>query len=444
MVPRRILQRGEHDESRARPDYGDLDLTLFQTIRCAAVKIPHPTAFPGRLRVAFTALLLLASVVRAETPLDSCSKCHEKEAAVEKTSVHAREQPGCASCHGGDPAQADKEKAHAGLVKKVSHAGIPALCAKCHSDVALMNPYGLPTDQFAQYQTSHHGRKLAEGDTEVAACTDCHGAHGIRRVADPESPVFPKNVPATCARCHGDEALMERHGLKAKAPQEYGDSVHARLLFEKDDLSAPTCATCHGNHGAAPPGVRDIVHVCGKCHVKEQELFEQTKHFALTQQGDFQSCVTCHRNHLIRTKQTEMLRSCKLCHADETDPARVRFASIFDRIHGVQAGFQAAKDRVRYMAGTGFHVDEEEALLEEAKTGVLQLAPAQHTLDEAAVNEVAQSAEATIAEIHRRLDAKERAESWKKKALLPIWGFLAGMAALFWLKLKRVRKETAA
>jgi len=389
------------------------------------------------------AALVLACAPRADAQADSCIACHGKEASAELASVHAREQPGCASCHGGDPSQSDKDKSHAGQVAKIPRTAIPALCAKCHSDVRLMNPYGIPTDQFAQYQTSRHGEKLAGGDTDVATCADCHGAHGIRKVKDPESPVFPKNVPATCARCHAEPDLMSKHGLKSTQAKEYGDSVHAKLLLEKGDLSAPTCVTCHGNHGATPPGVRDIIHVCGKCHVKEQELFSQTKHFALTEQGSFQSCVTCHRNHLIRTKQEDIRRTCTKCHADETDPARVRFTSIFATIRGAEERLHGAEDRVRRLAGAGFHVDEEEVLLAEAKTGVLQLAPAQHALDEFRVRGLADEAGETISEIHRRLDGKERTEAWKKKALVPIWVFLLGMAALFWRKLIRIRKEEA-
>lgn len=386
------------------------------------------------------AALLFPGMLWAESP-NSCASCHEKEVAAERASVHALGQFDCASCHGGDPAQTDKEKSHSGQVKKLPRGEVPALCSRCHSDVALMNPYGLRTDQFAQYLTSHHGKKLVEGDPDVATCADCHGAHGIRRVKDPESPVFPKNVPGTCARCHADAELMEKHDLKSAAPKDYGESVHARLLLEKDDLSAPTCVTCHGNHGATPPGFRDIVHVCGKCHVKEQEMFAKTKHFELTQTDDFQSCVTCHRNHLIRTKPEEMRRTCNLCHADEADPAKVKFASIFAVIRDAEGRFQEAENRVDRMAHTGFRVEEEQILLEEARTGILQLAPVQHALDEARVREVAQSAEATITEIHRRLDARERTESRKKVALVPIWIFMLGMAALFGLKLKQVRRE---
>ena len=50
-------------------------------------------------------------------------------------------------------------------------------------------------------------------------------------------------------------------------------SVHARALVERGDLSAPTCNDCHGNHGAMPPGVESVTFVCGQCHGREASLF---------------------------------------------------------------------------------------------------------------------------------------------------------------------------
>ena len=51
-----------------------------------------------------------------------------------------------------------------------------------------------------------------------------------------------------------------------------------RLLYEKHDLSAPTCNDCHGNHGAAPPGLTSVANVCGQCHARQAELFQKSPH----------------------------------------------------------------------------------------------------------------------------------------------------------------------
>ena len=59
-------------------------------------------------------------------------------------------------------------------------------------------------DQAVEYATSVHGQRLAKGDTKVATCISCHGAHGVRLVSDAKSPVYALNVAATCTKCHSD------------------------------------------------------------------------------------------------------------------------------------------------------------------------------------------------------------------------------------------------
>ena len=116
------------------------------------------------------------------------------------------------------------------------------------------NP-SLRTDQLGQYHTSVHGKRLAAGDTKVAVCTDCHSVHDLRAPSDPRSTVNPVNVANTCARCHSDAGYMKGYSIPTDQFAKYSTSVHHEALAVRGDLSAPTCTTCHGNHGAAPPGV---------------------------------------------------------------------------------------------------------------------------------------------------------------------------------------------
>ena len=152
---------------------------------------------------------------------------------------------------------------------------IAPLCATCHSDAAYMRRFDpqVRVDQFLQYQTSTHGKRMAAGDARVATCTDCHGAHGVKRIADPRSSVAPLNVPSTCTRCHGDAARMTQFGRDAAPPADWSASVHAVALLKRGDTSAPTCTSCHGSHGATPPGVSSVANVCAQCHLREAELF---------------------------------------------------------------------------------------------------------------------------------------------------------------------------
>ena len=51
-----------------------------------------------------------------------------------------------------------------------------------------------------------------------------------------------------------------------------------RLMAKRGDLSAPSCASCHGNHGAKPPQVESVADVCGSCHVLFAQLYDKSVH----------------------------------------------------------------------------------------------------------------------------------------------------------------------
>src|SRR5262249_5639758 len=249
--------------------------------------------------------------------------------------IHREKGFACVDCHGGDPTAADKKVAHdpARLFKgKPGGLALVAACARCHSDAELMRTYAprQRVDQAAEYAASVHGKQLAAGDTHVATCVSCHGAHGVRLVSDAKSPVFPTNVADTCARCHADPAHMEGYKRADGSPlpttqlSEYRKSVHFSALTKGNDLSAPTCNDCHGNHGAAPPGVGAIANVCGTCHAVFAQKFAMSVHQAIFDKG----CVECHANHAVLKPSDAMLSAddhgvCQPCHngADQTDNA---------------------------------------------------------------------------------------------------------------------------
>ena len=274
-------------------------------------------------------MLLIAGLAHAEQP-NSCVESHSALDAPQKVTqdqfaqdIHSQKGLTCASCHGGDPTKSDMEAMSkaAGFRGKPARKDIPALCGKCHSDAAYMRQYNpsLRTDQFAQYQTSVHGKLLAKGDTKIAVCIDCHGVHGIRPASDTRSKVHPLNVAETCSRCHADAAHMKGYSIPTDQYAGYSASVHHEALAVRGDLSAPTCTTCHGNHGAAPPGVATVQNVCATCHVFQAQLFEKSPHKAAFQAASLPGCVTCHSNHRIAHPTDALLVTgaqsvCTNCH----------------------------------------------------------------------------------------------------------------------------------
>lgn len=239
----------------------------------------------------------------------------EAATAAFKDDVHAAAGLTCTSCHTGNGD---------GRAVAVPRTAIAPLCARCHSDAAYMRGFDpqVRVDQFAQYLTSSHGKRMAGGDSRVATCSDCHTAHGIKRVRDPRSPVAPLNVATTCARCHGDAAHMAPFGRAAAPPADWSASVHAAALLKRADTSAPTCSSCHGSHGAAPPGVENVANVCAQCHVRQAELFRASSKKKIFDEIGQAECLVCHGNHRIESPADAWIglqegTVCAQCH-DET------------------------------------------------------------------------------------------------------------------------------
>ena len=293
----------------------------------SAIKTTARSKLPYALMVFF----LLFKLVPLAASDNTCLDCHAaldtplRVTAEEfATNIHSQRGLTCASCHGGDPTNADNAMSpRAGFRGHIDRKRIPQLCGSCHSDAAYIRQYNpsLRTDQLAQYHTSVHGQKLAAGDTHVAVCTDCHSAHDIRPASDPHSMVNPLNIATTCSRCHADANYMRPYGLKTTQFSDYKQSVHFQAMADRGDLSAPTCTTCHGNHGAAPPGGASVQNVCATCHVFQAQLFEDSPHKGAFASAGLPGCVTCHNNHGIKHPDDEMVSGggksvCTDCHTD--------------------------------------------------------------------------------------------------------------------------------
>jgi cytochrome c553 len=387
--------------------------------------------------------LLVAAATGASAADISCLKCHEKERTLYAPSAHAQAGLTCVDCHGGDPKATD-ETAHAAdnFKRPDNKKAIAEICASCHGDVRKMNPYGLPTDQLDRYKTSKHGEQLFEhNDQKVAVCIDCHGVHDILKVKSPQAHVYPTNIPDTCGRCHGNAKLMEEYKLPTDIITQYKSSYHAYMVFQKGDLSAPTCVTCHGSHGATPPGTKEVGEVCGKCHGRQRELFEKSPHAEAAKAGLFNECVSCHGNHGIQKASVELFaKACVQCHANDPKQLQVR-DNIAGLIRQAQTNYEHTVTMVHDATVRGLATDDEQLELQEAKTQVTQLEALQHTLSPDELRPSALRSEAVVAEIVVGVNRLEKIERWKRHALVPIWIFLGIMAVLFWAKREQFERK---
>ncbi|HSH74755.1 MAG TPA: cytochrome c3 family protein, partial [Longimicrobiales bacterium] len=286
---------------------------------------------------------------------DDCRSCHlgldderlRAPAVSYESDVHAETGFGCLACHGSGGG--DQPDAAAGFLAAPERREIPEMCGRCHSDAAFMRQFdpGLRIDQVSEYWTSVHGQRLQESDDPlVATCIDCHPAHGIRPPTDTESSVYSGNIVATCSRCHSDTARMAGYDIRTDQADEYRTSVHGRLLFEEGDVSAPVCNDCHGNHGAAPPGLASVRNVCGQCHSVMADYFDQSAHGEIFNEADLPGCATCHDHHAIEPVSDETLHVrtedvCSTCHMPP-DTLGLEFERMAEVLDSLELAYEAS------------------------------------------------------------------------------------------------------
>ncbi len=160
-----------------------------------------------------------------------CGKCHEDEASHYSRSAHgtALEQgvkgaPTCVDCHGEHNVEEIASKQSP--VYKGHEAEV---CLKCHLDNPDVRGRVVPSAGFiADYRTSVHGVALASGDEKAATCSDCHGAHDMKKGSNPTASVNRWNIPRTCGRCHTEIAGV------------YNESIHGKAL-QWGSKEAPAC-----------------------------------------------------------------------------------------------------------------------------------------------------------------------------------------------------------
>jgi predicted CXXCH cytochrome family protein len=268
-----------------------------------------------------------------------CVKCHASEKTMRSfgsklpvnqydnliNSVHGKLSTNgagrivqCITCHNAHGIKSVKDP-----LSPVYAANVPKTCSRCHGDASYMKTYNpaLPVDQYTKYLSSVHGIRNSKGDPKPAQCVSCHGSHDIKPVKDINSKVYPINLPHTCSNCHSDKKYMAEYKIPTDQYEKYARSVHGKALLEKNDPGAPACNSCHGNHGAVPPGVESISKVCGTCHALNAELFSASPHKAAFDKKNYPECETCHGNHEILTASKTMLGVdkdgvCLKCHTD--------------------------------------------------------------------------------------------------------------------------------
>lgn len=141
---------------------------------------------------------------RANVPA-TCGACHTEIRDQFDKSIHGlaaaagvSDSPVCTDCHGEHHILAVTDEG-----SPASATNVPIiLCGSCHSDLRLGEKYDIPGSQVPSYSASFHGLAARGGVQTVANCASCHGVHNILPSSDPNSTIYPDNLPTTCGQCH--------------------------------------------------------------------------------------------------------------------------------------------------------------------------------------------------------------------------------------------------
>ena len=196
-----------------------------------------------------------------------CERCHKKENAEHYTSVHVSKGVMCANCH---------TDIHTHTYWKKDKRKVVAKCIQCH-------------DKEAVYQKSVHGKGVAAGNMDSAACNDCHNLHAIQKLgSEKEHREFHTKV---CLKCHSDEKMMARNKVDNVKVKSYMESYHGKNYRLGFPEKVAGCADCHTAHAVLPENdpkstvnPANLVKTCGQCHTRATPLF--TKYSAHGEPND--------------------------------------------------------------------------------------------------------------------------------------------------------------
>lgn len=253
----------------------------------------------------------------------ACLECHRDPGAEDTLSKSLHTDVACKDCHADlwCDGQGRTDEPRPFEHRRDCAARGAEQCTECH--------YQKPTQTL---ESVHHAL-VADGKLEVAACTDCHGAHDMGK-ADERS-----RISKACARCHEKVAAV------------YAKSVHGSALLEEGNPDVPTCTDCHWAHDTVDPTMGawrlNSPEVCGGCHTNERMMkkyglstavlssYLSDFHGATTVLQKSESverpvvalCSDCHGVHDItkvddpnsRVIQGNLVKTCRKCHPDATD-----------------------------------------------------------------------------------------------------------------------------
>jgi cytochrome c553 len=254
-------------------------------------------------------------------------------------------------------------------------------------------------------------------------------------------------IPETCGKCHSDAKYMAQYHIPTDQLSQYKQSRHGIALLQKSDLNAPACNSCHGNHGAAPPGAESVVAVCGNCHSANEELYQKSAHKAVFAEKKLAGCVVCHGNHGIRSATDELVglappAPCAQCHkndpSDKSAPAIIRIRGLLDSLQTGQDEALAELDKAEQL---GMDVADTKYGLKDAHQAQVLARVAVHSFKVSELADVAHPGIAILAEAKKSGAEAVHEYYFRRQGLAVSTLIVTMLVILLYLKIRQIDKE---
>jgi len=187
---------------------------------------------------------------------------------------------------------------------------------------------------------------------------------------------------------------MKQYGIPTDQVEKFSRSVHGVALLQKHDAGAPACNSCHGNHGATPPGVESISKVCGTCHALNADLFSSSPHKKAFDERKLPECETCHSNHEIVAATNKLLgvspeAVCSRCHSETSNVTGYRVAATMRMLtDSLERMEERGRALVEDAEQRGMEITEAKFKLRDARQARLEARTKVHSFNEAKFREV--------------------------------------------------------
>jgi len=192
-------------------------------------------------------------------------------------------------------------------------------------------------------------------------------------------------------------------------------------MLQKQDLRAPTCSTCHGKHGAAPPGFSQVANVCGQCHATTLDYYQKGAHKTGMTGQDAPGCVTCHGQHDVALPTLDLFqgtetRHCGACHAPAS-PTAGQVDAIYQALKGAGDAYAQAEAAIALASAQHLIVAQQKEMLQKANTPLIESQALQHTVNVADIQ----------AKTKESVDLSQQAQASAEAALKDIGTRRVGM-----------------